>query len=249
MTIEEKYNIVYFNKKRYYKEDLTERKLDYENSIPYLFSYKDIEIYENSWKNMIYEVAFKLNQKNPKTNEELLSLKNDWGKQNVFSTEKLKHYKEFFDVYMNLNHTAIHAMWTLQLLLSFYNVDLSECSFYIKRNGSSEPKEVKDYISRKNKNDFLSFLINEEKIPNDKAQKVLNNLEKVNKYMPSISNAHNDLFLFDDGNLLYGYNIKLIEYLKKEMIIENNNIKALEMCLNKLYKFTYNTYNSTRKLK
>lgn len=78
MTIEEKYKIIYDNNKRYYIFDMLMKILILDNTVPYLFRYNDIEIYESSWNKMTVRILKEIDERNPKSNEELLSIKYYW---------------------------------------------------------------------------------------------------------------------------------------------------------------------------
>ena len=49
MTLEEKYGIVYVDGKRYYKFDMAEKMPFLDDTVPYMFEYKNIKIIESTW--------------------------------------------------------------------------------------------------------------------------------------------------------------------------------------------------------
>ena len=130
--LEKKYNIIYINGLRFYLQDLNIREYLYENTLPLYFEFEDIEIFCNSWKNMIFEIVKAIDKKFPKTTSDLLSIKCDWGKQSVFSMEKKTNFIPYNGLYINCNHNSVHAMWTIQLILKEYNIPLDKCIFYYK---------------------------------------------------------------------------------------------------------------------
>lgn len=242
--IEDKYNICYIDRRRYYIEDLSKRNFNVECATPYYFNYKDIRIYESSWKNMVYKIALQMNLQFPKSDMEYLELKNDWGKQKVFSEEKLKNYERFNNLYINLNHTAVHALWTIQLLINFYGINPAECRLFLRRHGSAEPKEAQAYFQQKTIDELNLYMQEKCLYPEDRCKRVIKNLMYLNKFMPDISKSHNNLFLFDDGANFANYKDKLLEYLKFKKRFEEDKLKIAESCLKVIYKYYYATYNS-----
>ena len=245
-TIEEKYNICYIGRKRYYLEDLTKRNYSVKCAIPYYFCYRDIRWYESSWKSLIFNVALELNLRYPKSDAEYLSLENDWGKQKVFSEHKSKNYERFNNLYINLNHTAVHALWTLQLLLEFFGVDLSECKLYLSRHGSAEPKEAQKYFQDITVNGLKKFLADDKGLPEEKIALIIKNLFVVNRCMPSLSLTYNNLFLFDDSAVFAGYKDRLCEYLRTKAGLSEQKLATISKHLNYLKAYYYKTYNSVR---
>ena len=241
MTLEEKYGIVYIDGKRYYSEDLTQRNYSVENSTPFSFFYSDgdhvVDVKDNTWNNMIYKIAVAFDEFIPKSEEEYLGVQNDWGKQKVFSREKLKNYLAFKDIYINLNHTAIHALWTIQILLDFYGIDRASCQMLLRRHGSAEPKEAQAYFQNKTLEGFDCYLQEIRGYSQEKSKKIINNLTVANKLMPKISRSYDNLFLFEDGSMLSGYGKKLLEVLKFEKGLSNEQLDIIRMCVDLLAKY------------
>lgn len=92
MTIEEKYNIVYQNNKRYYVFDMETSLPLLDNVVPYFFKYKDIEIYDSNWNRIAIKILEAIDKINPKTDEELLSIKYFWPNTPVFSKTKRTNF-------------------------------------------------------------------------------------------------------------------------------------------------------------
>lgn len=83
--IEEKYNIISIDKKRCYRVNLSSKEYNFEHSKPVFLKIEDHKIEENSWNNLVFELAIFLNMLSPKPAKELLSIAQDWGEQKVFS--------------------------------------------------------------------------------------------------------------------------------------------------------------------
>ena len=129
MGIEEKYKIRYIDGRRYYEFDMTNPLPCLENTTPYLFSYRDILVCAGSWNRMTLGILSELDRRNPKSDEELLSIRYKWSKCVVFSRTRRTNYSPFRDLYLDTNHTSSHSMMNIQCLLEAYGVDLKECFF------------------------------------------------------------------------------------------------------------------------
>lgn len=239
--LEKKYNIVYINGNRFYINDLSERTYNYEYAIPCYFSYKNIEIFNNSWKNMLVEIINKLDEINPKSEEELLSIKCDWGKQSVFSKEKKQNFVPFKNIFINCNHTAIHAMWTIQLILQFYNIQTDECIFLIKRPPICEYDEIRNYFKNETINNFKEYLSSNKNLKEESINTVLKCIEYINKHLLSIVNkSYNDLFLTEDQKTLLVLKSKIFNKIDDNPKMNDRKKKILKQslylfsCFNKL---------------
>ncbi len=217
--IEEKYNIIYVKSKRYYKIDLSVRSVDFEYSTPYLLKVDDYEIKEASWNRLILKLAEFLNKYNPKTKESLLTIKNDWGKQAVFSTQQKSNFKEFdYGLFINVNHTSVHAVWTIQLLLSEWGINLAECQLYIHRQPRGEIAEVINYYTEKNLIQFKEYMGFATSMQPEQIDKVITLLKTINnKLCPKIfsRSGYNNIFVLDEY-LFY-------DKMRKDMMIYINN--------------------------
>ena len=217
MDIFDKYKLRIINNKRYYEFGFSAKIYSYEltHAIPYLFKYKDITIQTSGWSQLAIKILTYLYEKNPKTEDELLSLKYDFSNAPVFSKEKRVNFSSFRNLYLNTNHSAGHAYRSIQMLLLFFGVDLSECYFLIKRHMVSEPDEIKTYYKNITLNHYTEFLkykgVGEDKIP-----LLIKNIESLNTYLNNISSSYNDFFLFDDYAYFINYKIRLLKYLNKK---------------------------------
>lgn len=220
--IEEKNNIFYINHKRYYKIDLNVRSTDFEYSTPYKLKIEDCEIKETSWNRLILKLAKFLNKYNPKTKDELLMIRNDWGKQAVFSMEQKSNYKEFeYGLFINVNHTSVHAVWTIQLLLFEWGINLANCELYIHRQPRGETSEVIEYYTNNNLIKFKEYMGFATSLSSEQIDKVISLLKLINdKLCPKVfcRSGYNNIFVLDE----YIFYDKMM----KELIIylDNNHI-------------------------
>lgn len=216
MTLEEKYGIVYVDGKRYYKFDMAEKMPFLDDTVPYMFEYKNIKIIESTWNKMTLRILEEIDKLNPKSNDELLALSVDWSKQSVFSeTPKINHTK-FRNIYLNTNHSSSHAMRNIQFILQTYGINLNDCYFLIKRHFNCEPIEVKQHINIQNSIGFRKSLALK-KISNNNIEKILSNFEIINKYLNKVSPSYNDFLLFDDYNYFINYKIRVLDYVKENI--------------------------------
>lgn len=230
MSIEEKYNIVYDNNRRYYVFDMLTKIPILDNTVPYLFKYKDIEIYESSWNKMTVRILKEIDERNPKSNDELLSIKYFWSKQDVFTTVKKTNHTPFRDLFLNTNHSSTHAMMSIQCLLKEYNIDPSDCYFLIRRHPVSEPSEVRQFFRSKTINDF-SRMMKLKGFASDRINTVIKNYDFINKFLNKVSIGFTDFFLFDDYYYFTNYKVKTLEEVEKRFAITDKTYVAVKRCL------------------
>lgn len=219
--LEKKYKLLYINGKRYYEFDMTNSLPSLDETVPYYFKYKDIEIYASAWNKMTLSILSALDEREPKTEEELLNIHYYWTKTDIFSRDKRTNYTPYKNLFLNTNHTATHAMMNIQGLLKEYNVPLNECTFYIRRHFVSEPKEVKEMVRAKTINCFSKMLALKE-FDQERIGKIISNFATVNKFLSKVSPGYNDFFLFDDYYYFTNYKVKVLEYLEKKFYSEQD---------------------------
>ena len=214
MSIEEKYGIVYDKNKRYYICDLQKHNWDLDDTVPYMLSIDGHKIYKNAWNRLIVSMVEYLDSIQPKTKDEFLALKNNWNGQSIFSTKKLCNFTEFKDIYVHTNNNAHRSMLTVQILLDFYNVDLSKCEMLIRRHFSVEPKEVRKEIETRTKNDFFAFY---EYIgfSDFRINKLLDNIGQLNDVLKRSSPNFDNFYLFDDLGQYSNYKNVMLDYLEE----------------------------------
>lgn len=217
--IEDEYGIEYLegNSKRFYNIDLTERRYDFEHTSPYLFRMSKHEIKNNSWSGMLYEIACLLNEIDPKSRNELLMIKCDWGTQAVFSEQNKSNFKKFkHELYINLNHTAIHAMWTIQLLLKEWSIPLENCEMYIHRMPKSEEPEIIEYYTRKTISGLKQHMEFTTALSKEIIEKYIQFLRVINdKLCPKVfkKSAYNNILVVDEFYLFENMRKKLEDYI------------------------------------
>jgi len=213
--IEEKYNIYYLNDRRIYIEDLS-KKLLLENTIPYMFEYKDIRIYDSAWNRITLKILEAIDELNPMDSHKLLELQYKWSNSPVFSEYQYSNFQPFKDIYLNTNHTATHAGMNIQLLLTTYGIPLEECKMHIRRHPQAEPTEVREYC-REITISGLKKVLMLAGLSQKSMDTTFGNMEVINKrFLSQVSKGFNDFYLFDDYNYFVNYKQKTLEYLNKK---------------------------------
>ena len=231
MSIEEKYNIRYFNNKRYYKCDLSETLPLLQDTNPYYFEYKNYKIYETAWKRLTVKILEMLDEINPIPEEKLLELEYSWSNTQVFSAKKRVNYSPFKNIYVNTNHTATHAGMNIRFLLLTYGVDPGECILYIRRHPAAEPPEARDYYRKQTEDSFRKCL-EFQGISDNSIDVIINNFKVINKFLAHGSTGFNDFFLFDDYWYYCNYKQKTLEYVDSRYYGTKNQrvtVRALDL--------------------
>lgn len=243
--IEDEFGIKYLEggSKRFYIIDMSAKRYDFENTSPYLFRMGKHEIKNNSWGGMLYEIACLLNKLDPKSRDELLMIKCDWGKQSVFSEQNKTNFKKFeYDLYMNLNHTAVHAVWTIQLLLQEWLIPLETCEMYIHRMPKSEKPEIIEYYTQKTISGLEKHMDLTTALSKDIIEKYVQFLLMINvKLCPQVfkKSAYNNIFVVDEFYIFENMRKKLEHYINivfSEKVNRRKNAQRALEYLRQYYK-------------
>ena len=199
MELFEKHGLKILNGKRYYEFSMEKKIYGYEleNSIPYLFKHKDFVVQTSKWNQLAFGIVKHFNELNPRTEEELLQIQYDFSKTPVFSKDKRINFTQYKNLYLNTNHSSGHSFKSVQILLKFFDVNLSDCYFLIKRHIKSEPNDIKSYFRNQTilmYGKFFEFLGYEK----NKISTIVGNIDKINIYLSKMNTSYNDFYLFDD---------------------------------------------------
>ena len=200
-------NVVFEGKRRYYIEDLSVRDYTLENTTPYQLQLLDTVIEETSWGELLRKVSLFLLEKYPEYLENITDFRCQWSKQVIYSREKKTNYKVLTeDLFINVNHTALHLCWFLQDLLDYFKIDRTTVRFLIHRPSGAEPENVKEYILNRSKKNFVIYLKENHQLSDDAAQSIVNLIDKyLNPLLCSVSKSYTNFFLFDSNTTLYNY--------------------------------------------
>lgn len=232
-------NVVFEKTRRYYIEDLNERDYTLEHTTPYQLDILGHAIEEHSWGLLLCKTTDLLLTLFPDYKNKILSFQCPWSNAKMFSLEARTNFKLLKSgIYINCNHTALHACWFLQDLLDFFEIDKSAVTFLIHRPSSAEPKKVKDYVERRFKRNFAEFIKSEFGKPDEYAEKVIRMIEKyLNPMLVKISKSYTNLFLFDDNATLSNYIKKIREQINSSLYFNDKAKKALNKYLDLLLKY------------
>ena len=249
-SLMEKYNLFFINGRRYYEFDMTTKLPILENTIPYLFRYKDIEIYESSWNKMAVRIVEELDKIHPRSESYLLKLEYWWSKTEVFSSVPRRNFSPYKNIFLNTNHTSTHAMMSIQCLLSAFDIKPENCYFVIRKHPIAESYSVRTYFKNKTINGFkacMAFRGFSEKRINTS----INNFKVINQLLGLVSQGYDDFFLFDEYYNFLNYKIKVIQKAKEKFVSNQQNIDATVKTLNRLDEYYKNQefYDDATKIK
>jgi hypothetical protein len=221
------YELLIVNKKRFYLEDISERDYWLENSSPYFIRIGTYEIREGSWVEMLRNIGAYFISLYKRDVQELVDFRVSRSKAAIFSYEPRVNFKQVTsELYLNCNHSALHACWLIQDLLEFYKIDIDSVVLYIHRPSSIEPKCVKDYFLEKNYNEFSYFLQSNHGKSKEQCEKIISNINLyMNPILRKVTKSYDNFFLFDDVLTLYNYIIRFKEYVNSHVRFKEKNIK------------------------
>ena len=232
-------NVVFEKKRRYYIEDLSQRDYTLENTSPYQLKIFDKVIEEHSWGNMLCKCSELLLELYPDYKDRLLDFRCKWSDKAMYSVEEKTNHKKLSNgLFINVNHTALHACWFIQDLLEYFKVDLENVYFLIHRPCSAEPLKVREYIEQRFKKDFEYFICTNYKKSTESVNKIFRLFDKyLNPLLRTISKSYTNFFLFDDNLTLYNYVSKVKEKIAQRFYYDENAKSKLNKCLDYLVKF------------
>ena len=233
-------NVVFEGKKRYYVEDLTQRDYVLENTTPYQLKFLDLVFNEHVWGNLLSKVSNALLNLFPDYESKIFDFRCPWSKQVIFCTEERTNFKPVRDgMFINVNHTALHSCWLLQDLFDFFNIDKSTVIFLINRPSGAEPVRVKEYVSKRFKRNFASFIVQRyEKSQEYAENNVIQSFEKyLNPMLRNVSKSYVNFFLFDDNTVLSTYVKKVRTQISLSMVFDDSSKKILNKYLDYLVSF------------
>ena len=238
-SLMDQYNLIFINGKRYYEFDLTTKLPVLDNCIPYLFRYRNIEIYESSWNKMAVRIVEELDKIHPRSTAYLLKLEYWWSKTEVFSAVPRKNFTSYKDIFLNTNHTSTHAMMSIQCLLEAFDISPASCYFVIRKHPIAESYSVRKYFKEKTIEGFKACMefrgFSEKRINTS-----VNNFRVINQLLGLVSQGYDDFFLFDEYYNFLNYKIKVIQKAKEKFISSQQNIDATVKTLNRLDEYYKN---------
>ena len=112
---------------RRYPHNMLQKTFNWEYSTPIEVGFKDCRIVKHSWTNLLQDLVVTLTQMYPSDPFELYQFKTDWSKADVFRPEPFINCKKINkNLYLNVNFTALHAIWFIQDIFSYYKIKPEE---------------------------------------------------------------------------------------------------------------------------
>ena len=146
----DKYHIVKERRKRYYRISCTERRFDLECTNPHTLTIGDKVFKEHVWTELLENLTLYLFDQYPNKVSEAESYHTDWSKADIFSLKAKSNYRKLpCGLWLNCNHTALHSCWLVQDLLAWFQVDLNQVVFVIRRPSGAEEPEVQAFYRKK----------------------------------------------------------------------------------------------------
>lgn len=235
----DKFNLFFVDGKRYYEFDMTTKLPVLENSIPYLFRYKEIEIYESTWNKMTVRIVEELDKLYPKSESYLLSLKYWWSKTEVFSPVPRRNFSAYKNIFLNTNHTSTHAMMNIQCLLEAFGVPASSCYFVVRKHPIAEAYSVRTYFKNKTIKGFKDCMLFRG-FSQKRIDTTINNFKVANQLLGMVSQGYDDFFLFDEYYNFFNYKVKVVQKAKEKFVSSEKNVEIIIKILNRLDEYYKN---------
>ena len=195
------------------------------------------KIESRSWTQLIKELVIYLQEKSPKSKEVLLEYRTDWSKAPIFTTGKAidNMVKIDGDLYCNINHTATHSSWLIGDLLRLYDLNLG--FIIVHRPPEAEPEEIKKEIGDMRRKEFKEYLISVYGKSEESANKIIKNIDVLNKILVKMGTSYNDFFLFDSTVMLSTYKSKVLLNIRKYVAWEEKQIEKAKRYLDYLSNY------------
>ena len=236
--IEAKYKIVYVKKQRYYHENLSNKPTTLECTTPLSLEAGGESFIDTSWKQLLIDVCTCFISKTPFFREDLLRYTMPWNGKHPFSTIQDKNMYLIGDnIFLLCNQTALHACWLLRDILTIFGIDLSKCDLVIHRPPYAEPVECRQFYEKKTKDTFKYYYTQLLKYPEERADKVLRNIDRLNPLLARFSQAYDNFYLIDNNTTYASYKFKFLDYLRKELLIEEKMVNIADKYLSILGDF------------
>ena len=248
-----KYNCLTDGFHRLYLIDISERKFNIDYSYPFKLQFevkKDWDeigcegneliihtFLSSSWVQLCKDVTCYLQAKNPKSKEELLAFKSNWFDKPVFSeTKYTTNMGEFeYGLFLNLNHSSTHFSWIICELLTFYGIEKGKMLIHIPPQ--FEPEEIKQEVRGQKEKGFKEFLIKEQNLLEDKADKIINAIKVFNKILNKMGTSYNDLFVVDDTIALSNCKARLLKEYPKYVNWTDSQVRTARKYLDYMTSF------------
>lgn len=231
--------IIFEKSRRMYLEDLSERDYVLENCTPYRLYIGDEIIEDGSWGDFLCKIVNLLLEVFPEKKEGILDFRTSWTKAAIFTEVERTNFKPIkCGLFLNCNHTALHACWLLQDILDYFGINKSGVTLLIHRSPSVEPVEFRNYIERRFKRGFFNYIKNSGGGTEEKASRIIMLIEKyLNPMLAKMSKSYNNFFLFDNNTMLANYIKGVRQQINFSQIFNEKARGILNKCLDWLFNY------------
>ena len=207
---------------------------------------KEVVFKNRSWVQIVKELGIYLQTHFNKAKEELYNYRTDWSKAPIYSNhQSIDNMVEIeSDLFLSVNFTATHFSWIIGDLLSLYNIHVG--CLVVHRTPISEPQEIKDVVGNFRRIEFKEFLVSVKYKTDEKADKIIKNIEVMNKILVKMGTSYNDFFLFDDTLMLSNFKSKLLSKCYKYVHWTDSQIETAKKYLGYLTDYYTNVMKESK---
>jgi len=239
-----KYQAVQYVIGRYYYCSLDSRPWILDFTTPFLLIVEEESFFEKAWTKLIKDLAVYLQQKYPKTKQELLEFRTEWSKASIYS--EIKSFTNMVELeptlYLSVNYTALHSAWFVQDLLDFYSIDKNDCLLIVHKPPKAEPMEIQIALEESVIEDFKMYL-QHKGLDMEKSERIVKGLKAVNRIMAKTNYSYNNFFLFDNINFFSTYKSKFMQEKEKYALLTEKQKNAIRRYLDYLAGYFINKRN------
>lgn len=226
MAAENGIDLVFVGNRRLYGVNLTKRNYDLENTTPYSLSVPGCVFEETAWGELIRMMVTYYFDLYPDKEMGALAFKCDWSKQYMFSNVKKTNYRQLKEnLWVNCNHTALHACWLIQDLLAFFGVEPKDAALIVHRPSAVEPSPVREEIKKETIGDFKEYLATVKDKSGASIERIVSNIETyLNPLLVNLRRSYNDFFLFQSYSYCYNYGAEVRKVIATKYSEKNREI-------------------------
>ena len=190
-----------------------------------------------AWTRILEDLVLYLLEKAPKSKEELIAFRTDWSKAAVFGD-----YKMFAniiplreDLYLSINYTSTHFMWVIGDLIRFFGLEYG--FVVVHKTPEVEPREIKEELGKVRREEFKNYLMSKYQKSEESANKIINNIDSLNKVLGKMGTTYNDFFLFDDPTALSNFKSRLLLDYRKYTTWNDHQLETAQRYLDYITNF------------
>lgn len=240
------HGVIFKDFKRLYRIDIFARGYDYGGSTPEYFRFEQFECSDHSWLYLIESFGKYMVMTSRFSKPMLLGFHTKWSKQNMFVDKPAVNHREIGEgLYINCNHTAVHAIWFLaDLIQEFFQSN--EAELILRRPPNKEPDDLKPIFISAYKKGFRDYLINVEHKEAERADKIIQNIEgRMNSLAYEAAPAFGNWFLISDMTDFSGLKSRFLSHIKSNHPeMPQKNIEIFDRYLRYMHSYLKRCINS-----